>query len=159
MLALFTSYRVLNVAYDRLMASNLPFKVLRQGDIPRSQLIAEFKADETSVLLGTESFWAGIDVPGPALSTLLIDKLPLTSPTDPLFDAVSANDKRAFFTYSIPRAVIQIRQGFGRLIRTKDDKGIVIICDRRILDKPYGKQFLRALPDVPRGNTLEVIGA
>jgi DNA polymerase-3 subunit epsilon/ATP-dependent DNA helicase DinG len=97
-------------------------------------------------LLGTRSFWEGVDIPGPALSALLITKLPFDVPSDPVFAARSETYENPFYEYSIPEAVLRFRQGFGRLIRRIDDEGAVIVLDKRVLTKRYGEQFLEALP-------------
>lgn len=145
-LGLFTSYKVLDEAHRALLASGWEGRVLRHGDAPRTQLIKEFKEDVRSVLLGTESFWEGVDVPGEALSCVVIDRLPFPTPDDPVLDAVSALNDRAFYEWSVPRAVIKFRQAFGRLIRSRRDRGVVVCLDRRIIDKPYGRQFTASLP-------------
>lgn len=146
-LGLFTSYRALDEAHRALLASGWQGRVLRQGDAPRTQLIREFKADVRSVLLGTDSFWEGVDVPGESLSCVVIDRLPFPTPDDPVLDAVTAiRGREAFYEWSVPRAAIKLTQGFGRLVRTKLDRGVVVVLDRRITDKPYGGAFTRSLP-------------
>ena len=159
-LGLFTSYKNLDVAYDRLERQYRgQYRVLRQGEAPRTQLIRAFREDVTSVLLGTESFWQGVDVPGPALSCVVIDKLPFATPDDPICDAVQDEDPKGWFKrYSLPRAIIAFRQGFGRLIRTTTDRGVVVVCDRRLVDKGYGRSFVRALPEVRLERSLDAIG-
>jgi ATP-dependent DNA helicase DinG len=157
LLGLFTSYRALDVAARRLERERLPFRVMRQGDAPRTQLIWEFREDERSVLLGTASFWQGVDVPGRSLSVVFVDKLPFDPPTDPVMSALADRDKRAFKKYMLPRACIALKQGVGRLIRTTDDRGAAVVCDRRLVEKPYGRAFLRALPEMPMARDLEVI--
>ncbi|NJN64641.1 MAG: hypothetical protein HC882_07015 [Acidobacteria bacterium] len=128
---------------------------MKQGTAPRLQLINRFREEIGMVLLGTESFWAGVDVPGDALEAVVIDKIPFPSPDDPLLDALDHITKDSFKTYSMPRAIIQLRQGFGRLIRTTSDKGVVVICDRRLTDKPYGRSFLKSLPEAQRSFSLD----
>jgi len=157
LLGLFTSYRVLDVAHRRLANALLPFRVMRQGDAPRTQLARAFREDETSVLLGTSSFWQGVDVPGRALSCVFIDKLPFETPDDPVLSAIADRDRSWFKTYMLPRAVIALKQGVGRLIRTTSDRGAVVVCDRRLVEKPYGRQFIRAMPEMPVSRDLEVI--
>ncbi len=157
-LALFTSYKNLNAAYDRVSATT-SYRVLRQGDMPRTRLIDEFRRDVHSVLLGTESFWAGVDVPGESLSCVLIDRLPFTTPDDPVMDVLSERDKEWFMRYSVPRAIIAFKQGFGRLIRTSTDRGVVVVLDRRITSKFYGRFFVDSLPPVARSRQLEDIAA
>jgi ATP-dependent DNA helicase DinG len=143
-LGLFTSYRNMNAAYERLAGSG--YRVLRQGDAPRTQLIEAFRQDVRSVLLGTESFWAGVDVPGESLSCVVIDRLPFPPPDDPVLDAVSERDPDWFEEFSLPRAIIAFKQGFGRLIRSQLDRGVVVVLDERLVTKRYGKKFLRSLP-------------
>lgn len=154
-LCLFTSYRNLGMVRDALF--DCPYPVLVQGDAPRTQLIERFKAETNSVLLGTESFWAGVDVPGEALSCVVIDRIPFPTPEDPVLDAISAHDDRWFFTYSVPRAQIQLKQGVGRLIRSVHDRGVIVMLDRRLIDKSYGRQFVRALPPYLRSRRLESV--
>lgn len=156
-LALFTSYRVLEVAHRHMLGANLPFRIYRQGEAPRMQLVEEFKRDETSVLLGTDSFWQGIDVPGRSLSVVFIDKLPFETPDDPVLSAISDRDPKWFKRYSLPRAVIKFKQGVGRLIRTSTDRGAIFVCDRRLVEKPYGRMFTRALPEMRISRQLEDI--
>ena len=145
-LGLFTSFKALDLAHRALLASGWQGRILRHGDAPRTQLIREFKEDVRSVLLGTSSFWEGVDVPGESLSCVVIDRLPFPTPDDPVLDAVSAFNPNTFQEWSIPRAVLAFTQAFGRLIRTRTDRGVVVCLDRRICDKPYGRQFRNALP-------------
>ena len=145
-LGLFTSYRVLDEAHRALLAARLPYRVLRQGEAPRTRLIEQFRDDVSSVLLGTSSFWEGIDVQGESLTAVLIDRLPFDHPEDPVLEAISERDRGWFMRYSLPRAIISFRQGFGRLIRSRTDRGVIVVCDRRIVDKPYGSRFVRSLP-------------
>ncbi|MEO1336516.1 MAG: helicase C-terminal domain-containing protein, partial [Myxococcota bacterium] len=145
-LGLFTSYRVLNAVYDRIRAQ--PFQIMKQGDLPRTELSRRFKSDVHSVLLGTDSFWTGIDVPGESLTGLVIDKLPFPHPEDPVINAICERDPNAFFNVLVPRAIIAFRQGVGRLIRSRKDFGVVVVLDRRILEKGYGKRFLNSLPSM-----------
>jgi len=134
--------------------------VLVQGDAPRGQLVARFKAEVGNVLLGLDSFWEGVDVPGEALSVVVIDRLPFATPDDPVLDAVDATlPGGAFKTWSLPRAVTAIRQGVGRLVRTKTDRGVVVILDDRIVNAGYGQAFLRSLPPMRLSRRLEDVGA
>lgn len=131
---------------DRLARHNIT--TLAQGSsASRQQLLEQFRREGgRSVLLGTRSFWEGVDIPGPALTALLIAKLPFDVPTDPVFAARSETYENPFFEYSIPEAVLRFRQGFGRLIRRGTDEGVVICLDKRLLTKRYGEMFLEALP-------------
>ncbi len=110
-------------------------------------LLETFKKSERAVLLGTRAFWEGVDVPGEALSVLAIVKLPFDVPSDPIVAARSETFDEPFYQYSIPEAILRFRQGFGRLIRTQSDRGVVAILDRRILSKQYGKLFIESLPE------------
>jgi ATP-dependent DNA helicase DinG len=156
-LVLFTSYRHLTEA-ARVLAPWLEARGLRllsQSDgLPRTKLIEEFKADVNSVLFGVESFWQGVDVPGEALSNVIIVKLPFSVPDHPLLEArleeIQRKGGNKFFDYQVPEAIIRLKQGFGRLIRSKTDRGIVAILDPRVLTKPYGRQFLASLPPCER---------
>jgi len=155
---LFTSHRALRDAAARL--AGLPYPLLLQGSEPRATLIERFRATPRAVLLGTGSFWEGVDVPGDALSLVVIDKLPFAPHTDPL---VAARMRRAaergtdpFATIQLPSAAIALKQGFGRLIRRRDDRGIVAILDPRIVARNYGRAFLDSLPPaLPRTSSLE----
>jgi ATP-dependent DNA helicase DinG len=144
-LGLFTSYRSLTVAHE-LASARLPYRVMRQGEAPRHELVRRFREDKTSVLLGAESFWSGVDVPGEALSCVVMDRLPFPNPSDPVMDALAERDDDSFRNQSLPRATTMFRQGFGRLIRASTDRGAVVCLDSRLLDKPYGKLFLKCLP-------------
>lgn len=157
-LALFTSYRNLNATRDHLLREGMRHRLLVQGDAPRTQLVEKFKEDVSSVLLGTESFWAGVDVPGEALSCVVIDRLPFPSPGDPVLSMLNDQDPKAFFTEMIPRAAIQLKQGIGRLIRTVTDRGVIVILDRRICDRGYGQTFLNGLPPMLKSRDLNAVG-
>ncbi len=116
-------------------------------DGTRRQLLERFKTNPRTVLLGTSSFWEGIDVVGDALSVLVIAKLPFRVPTDPVFAARSEQFDDAFSQYSLPQAILRFKQGFGRLIRSRHDRGVVAMLDRRLVSKSYGHSFLNSLPD------------
>ena len=156
-LGLFTSYKGLRDAYQRITriiaawpAAKRP-RILQQGDAPPGQLAETFKRDVHSVLLGTTSFWTGIDVPGEALTAVVIDKLPFGSPEDPVTMRLSETSKDTFGQHMVPRAILQFRQGVGRLIRAQSDVGAVIIADKRVVTKGYGARFIRSLPPMAKG--------
>lgn len=156
-LCLFTSYKNMREA-AREMKNRLAYKVLAQGEKPRTMLVEEFKKDVQSCLLGCESFWAGVDVPGEACSVVIIDRLPFVTPDDPVADAMSDRNDRYFFEHSVPRAVIQLKQGMGRLLRSENDRGVVVVLDRRLTGTGYGRQILGALPKMRAANEVEDVG-
>lgn len=149
---LFTSYRALNDA-ARLLERKLKYPLLIQGSLPKHQLLQKFRELGNAILLGTGSFWEGVDVRGEALSCVIIDKLPFASPGDPVIQARLDGIRRLggnpFMDYQLPQAVIALKQGAGRLIRDMNDYGVLMIGDNRISSKPYGKVFLQSLPDMP----------
>ena len=153
---LFTSYELLR----RVESEMRPWLIEQQlalysqaDGTPRTQLLEQFKKNSRGVLLGTDSFWQGVDVPGAALQNVIITKLPFSVPDHPLLearlDAIRESGGNPFIDYQVPEAIIKLRQGFGRLIRTAEDRGIVVILDPRVRTKFYGKRFLQALPDCP----------
>lgn len=158
---LFTSYRGLNEVWD-MLNGRLPWKLLKQGDLPKNKLLEEFKADLHSVLFATSSYWEGVDVPGEALSCVILVKLPFSVPDDPLTQAKINSIRRSggnpFYSYSLPEAVLRLRQGFGRLIRTKDDRGVVAILDPRVKTTSYGRYFIEDLPTCSEVTCLDDIG-
>lgn len=149
---LFTSYGLLNAAFRQLEGPLLlnGFTCLRQGQMNRHKLLEEFKTRGRSVLFGTDSFWEGVDVKGEALQCVIIPKLPFQVPTEPIVEAriqkIEREGGHPFLDYTVPHAIIKLKQGFGRLIRSREDWGLVLICDRRVLTKSYGRLFLGSLP-------------
>jgi ATP-dependent DNA helicase DinG len=161
---LFTSHRALREAAEILLqrlGPNPPYPVLVQGDAPREVLLNRFRDYGNAVLLGTSSFWEGVDVKGAALSVVIIDKLPFAVPDDPVLKArLTAIERRggnSFFEEQVPQAVIALKQGVGRLIRDADDFGVIMLCDQRLKSKPYGRIFLRSLPPMPLTSKLEAV--
>jgi ATP-dependent DNA helicase DinG len=150
---LFTSYKALNRA-EELLQEKLDFPLLVQGSYPKTVLLERFKQHGNAVLLGTSSFWEGVDVRGEALSCVIIDKLPFASPGDPVLkarlEAMKKQGRNAFFEYQLPTAAIALKQGVGRLIRDVDDKGVLMVCDPRLLKKGYGQIFLNSVPPMRR---------
>jgi ATP-dependent DNA helicase DinG len=151
-LVLTSSYRALD-AYREHVRGRVPYDVLVQGEAPRERLLERFRDEVDSVLIATSTFWQGVDVPGESLSLLVIDKLPFSAPGDPLHEARCEAVERGggdwFRDYALPTAMLQLRQGFGRLIRGHSDRGVVAILDPRLRTKPYGRAFLGALPRCP----------
>jgi len=150
---LFTSYKDLNYCYEQL---NMSFQadditLLAQGKgISRSAMLQEFKSKKNAVLLGTSSFWEGVDVRGDSLSLLILYKIPFMVPSDPIVEAflekLEGEGKNSFMHYMMPNALLRYRQGFGRLIRHKSDRGIVLVLDNRIQKKRYGQYFRETVP-------------
>jgi ATP-dependent DNA helicase DinG len=157
---LFTSYAQMKEIYERLLGE-LEFPMLLQGDAPKTALLEEFRLTPNSVLFATSSFWQGVDVQGEQLSCVIIDRLPFAVPTDPVVSAriKALNDEggNAFFDYQVPAAVITLKQGFGRLIRSLHDRGLLALLDNRILKKAYGRVFIDSLPNYKRTTDLEQV--
>ncbi len=145
-LVLFTSYSQLRRSAEALRHAMPELGILCQGEMPAYRLVEQFKAIPSAVLLGTASFWQGIDIPGDALQCVIIAKLPFAVPDDPIVEARMEKLKNPFFEYQVPQATLLFRQGFGRLIRTKTDRGAVAVLDSRIMTKNYGKWFLKSIP-------------
>ena len=157
---LFTSYAQMNDVYQRLLGE-LEFPMLLQGDAPKSVLLEEFRLTPNAVLFATSSFWQGVDVQGEALSCVIIDRLPFAVPSDPVVAArvraIDAEGGNAFFQYQVPAAVITLKQGFGRLIRSLKDRGVLALLDNRILKKAYGRTFVESLPNYRRTTDLSQV--
>jgi DNA polymerase-3 subunit epsilon/ATP-dependent DNA helicase DinG len=163
-LVLFTSHSAVRATYRAILRPLEEAGIMVLGhniDGSRKQLLERFKNNPRTVLLGTSSFWEGIDVVGEALSVLVIAKLPFAVPTDPVFAARAEGFEDAFLQYSVPQAILKFKQGFGRLIRSRNDRGVVAVLDRRVLSKRYGQAFLNSLPEatVKRGLTANLPGA
>ncbi len=160
---LFTSLRALARARERIVAAfardGHAFPLLVQGEGSRSELLVRFRELGNAVLLGSASFWEGVDVPGDALSLVVIDKLPFAPPDDPLLaarlDRLKAEGGNPFMAWQLPQAAISLKQGAGRLIRTETDRGVLAICDPRLTDKPYGKRIWQSLPPMRRTRAAE----
>lgn len=163
---LFTSTRMLNQVYQ-ILAPDLPYPLLRQGDLPRAELIRRYKAAGNAVLCGIRSFWEGVDVPGSALSLVVIDRLPFHPADDPVHDArvshmkaqkaIHADAEDWFMGYVLPQAILILKQGVGRLLRSDDDRGVIAILDPRLHTKGYGKIILRVLPPALLVTRLEEV--
>lgn len=152
---LFTSYQMMRFCAENLgdYFKNKGIRLLLQGEMNRSMLLREFKDDIDSVIFGTDSFWTGVDVPGESLSNVIVTKLPFAVPSHPLIEArgemIEKSGGNPFMEYSMPEAALKFRQGTGRLIRSKDDTGIIVILDRRVISKRYGQKFIESLPPYP----------
>ena len=160
---LFTSLRAMNEAHglllDKQAGADETLPLLLQGDKSRSELLAEFRDAGNAVLLGSQSFWEGVDVAGEALSLVVIDRLPFQPPDDPVLaariDLLKRSGKNAFFDYQLPHAIINLKQGAGRLIRRESDRGVLMICDPRLVEKSYGRRIWQALPPMRRSRKLD----
>ena len=157
---LFTSYAQMNDVYQRLL-TEIDYPMLRQGDAPKSALLEEFRITPNAVLFATSSFWQGVDVQGDQLSCVIIDRLPFAVPSDPVVAArvksIDAEGGNAFFQYQVPAAVITLKQGFGRLIRSLHDRGLLVLLDNRILKKQYGRVFIESLPSYKKTTDLKQV--
>jgi len=157
---LFTSYAQMNEIHQRLLGE-VEFPMLRQGDAPKSALLEEFRLTPNAVLFATSSFWQGVDVQGEQLSCVIIDRLPFAVPSDPVVaarvKAIDAEGGNAFFQYQVPAAVITLKQGFGRLIRSLHDRGLLVLLDNRILKKQYGRVFIESLPNYKKTTEMRVV--
>jgi ATP-dependent DNA helicase DinG len=159
---LFTTLRALRRAHE-LLRGRLPYPLLVQGTGSRSDLLARFRSLGNAVLLGSASFWEGVDVRGEALSLVVIDKLPFAPPDDPVLaariDALKAAGRNPFKELQLPQAVLQLKQGAGRLIRDEGDRGVLMLCDPRLLSRPYGARILASLPPMKPTRSLEEVRA
>jgi ATP-dependent DNA helicase DinG len=160
---LFTSYQQMQAAFDQV-SQDLPYPCMIQGKgAGKSRLLEEFKMTPNAVLFATSSFWQGVDVKGEALSAVIIDKLPFQVPTDPLVAAralqIQNQGGNAFSEYHVPNAVLRLKQGLGRLIRSKTDRGILAVLDNRLTAKSYGRLFLASLPDYEITDRIEDLTA
>jgi ATP-dependent DNA helicase DinG len=162
---LFTSLRAMREAHDlltaRLPAMGLKYPLLLQGEGTRTELLDRFRAQPNAILVASQTFWEGIDVKGEQLRLVVIDKLPFAAPDDPVLaariDKINKAGRNAFMEYQLPRAAITLKQGAGRLIRDESDRGVLMIADPRLVDKPYGKQIYEALPRMTRTRELSVV--
>jgi len=160
---LFTSLRAMREGYELLKDAfaqrGLDYPLLMQGEGSRTELLERFRRVGNAVLVGSQSFWEGVDVRGEALSLVVIDKLPFAPPDDPLLAArierINRDGRNAFVEFQLPQAVITLKQGAGRLIRDETDRGVLMICDTRLVDKPYGKKLWRSLPPMKRTRNLD----
>ncbi|MGE0405918.1 MAG: ATP-dependent DNA helicase [Candidatus Korobacteraceae bacterium] len=154
---LFTSYRQMHEVHD-LLLGQMDYPMLLQGSAPKNALLEEFRTTPNAVLFATSSFWQGVDVQGEQLSCVIIDRLPFAVPNDPVVaarvNAINEDGGNAFYDYQVPAAVITLKQGFGRLIRSLHDRGLLVLLDNRILNKAYGKVFLSSLPDYQKTTSL-----
>ena len=157
---LFTSHAALGLAHKYLQ-TRIDYPLFVQGTAPRDELLRQFRDSPNPVLLGTSSFWEGVDVRGEALSCVIIDKLPFAAPGDPLLqarlNAIREQGKDPFMSYQLPQAVIALKQGAGRLIRDEGDCGVLMLCDSRLVSKSYGRIFLHSLPDMPVTRSLDEV--
>ena len=144
---------------ERLERAGLELPLLIQGEGSKNELLERFRRLGNAILVGSQSFWEGVDVRGEALSLVVIDKLPFAPPDDPVLsariDRMKAEGRNAFMDYQLPRAVINVKQGAGRLIRDETDRGVLMICDPRLISKPYGKRIWRSLPPMRRTRELD----
>ncbi len=155
-----TSLRAMQRVHEILSSiESLPFPLFLQGQGSRPHLLERFRATDNAILIGSQSFWEGVDIKGEALSLVIIDKLPFASPDDPVLSAriekINQAGRNAFMEYQLPHAIIQLKQGAGRLIRGESDRGVLMICDPRLITKTYGKKIWQSLPPMKRTRNLQ----
>lgn len=157
---LFTSHLALKKSAE-ILSREINYPIFIQGNAPRSELLNQFRQTKHAVLLGTSSFWEGVDVKGDALSLVIIDKLPFASPDDPVLQArlnhFSKQGSNPFMDHQVPQAAITLKQGVGRLIRDVSDRGVCVICDKRLIHKAYGKRIIKALPAMPITHEIQEV--
>jgi ATP-dependent DNA helicase DinG len=162
---LFTSLRAMRRAHELLLEkfekNKVAYPLLLQGEGSRTELLERFRKLGNAVLIASQSFWEGVDVKGDALSLVVIDKLPFAPPDDPVLAArieqINKEGRNAFMEYQLPAAVINLKQGAGRLIRDEADRGVLMICDPRLLSKPYGKRIWQSLPPMKRTRSVQEV--
>jgi ATP-dependent DNA helicase DinG len=160
---LFTSLRAMEAGHarlkEKLAGAGLDWPVFLQGTAGKNELLERFRDTPSAILVGSQSFWEGVDVKGDALSLVVIDKLPFNPPDDPVLaariDQINRAGGNAFMEYQVPRAVITLKQGAGRLIRDENDRGVLMICDPRLISRPYGRRIWKALPPFRRSRLLD----
>ena len=160
-----TSLRAMRRTHELLKAKledeNIDMPLLVQGEGSKNDLLQRFRHHGNSILVGSQSFWEGVDVRGEALSLVVIDKIPFAPPDDPVLSArieqMKKEGRNAFMEYQLPRAVINVKQGAGRLIRDENDKGVLMMCDPRLISKPYGRRVWQSLPPMKRTRELQVV--
>ena len=155
--------RAAELLREEFAKRNHPWPLLVQGELGRTELLAQFRSAGNAVLIGSQSFWEGVDVRGDALSVVIIDKLPFAPPDDPVLAArIAEMEKRGlngFMHHQLPEAIINLKQGAGRLIRDEADRGVLVICDPRLISKPYGKRIWQSLPPFARTRELSAVQA
>jgi ATP-dependent DNA helicase DinG len=156
-MGLFTSYKLMEKVRDSLRKTNLPYEVLVQREATNRELQQKFKRDINSVLLGTQSFAEGVDIQGEACTCVVLDKFNFTPEGDPVLVGLSKTDKNVFQHYQLPEAIISFKQRLGRLIRSINDVGVVVVLDRRLLTKAYGQQFIQSIPPLQVAHSLSDI--
>ena len=153
--------RIATKLRDAIESRGWGYPLLVQGDASRTELLERFRAYGNAILVGSQSFWEGVDVRGDALSLVVIDKLPFAPPDDPVLaarlDALTKKGLSPFAVHQLPQAVITLKQGAGRLIRAETDRGVLMICDTRLVDKPYGRRIWQSLPPFKRTREIDVV--